>query len=58
MKKIIIFGATSSIAKNFASDANVKKKFNNLLFKKKNAVLFGYCNQYTCLPDYCHWLYI
>ena len=27
MKKIIIFGATSSIAKNFASDPNVKKKF-------------------------------
>jgi 3-oxoacyl-[acyl-carrier protein] reductase len=27
MKKIIIFGATSSIAKNFASDPNIKKKF-------------------------------
>ena len=27
MKKIIIFGATSSIAKNFASDPNAKNKF-------------------------------
>ena len=41
MKKIIIFGATSSIAKNFASDANVKKKFQilgvvrNKTFKSK-----------------------
>lgn len=30
MKKIIIFGATSSIAKNFASDPNLKKKFHIL----------------------------
>jgi hypothetical protein len=27
MKKIIIFGANSSISKNFAKDINVKKKF-------------------------------
>ena len=27
MKKIIIFGANSAISKNFASDINVKKKF-------------------------------
>ena len=27
MKKVIIFGANSSISKNFVSDFNVKKKF-------------------------------
>jgi NAD(P)-dependent dehydrogenase (short-subunit alcohol dehydrogenase family) len=37
MKKIIIFGANSSVAKNFANDLNVKKKFQILgVVRKKN----------------------
>lgn len=35
MKRIIIFGANSSIAKNFASDPNVKKKFQILGIVRK-----------------------
>jgi short-subunit dehydrogenase len=35
MKKIIIFGANSSISKNFVSDLNVKKKFQILGIARK-----------------------
>ena len=46
MKKIIIFGATSSIAKNFASDPNLKKKFHILGVVRKKTFKSKYYKLY------------